>query len=238
MAVADLPSNRRRNSAACEKCKSGDDHVYVLLQVSLVGDLVTLCAAVAVIGYFEVGQRLRAWMPIFLYACPATGASLLTPGRVCAYTQTVMPLDEHGTAMLSTDLQCAAVDAGIAAFLLTIGAIALEGARFGKLGIGGVFGWLSRDYLLGIGCVATTPVCTLATSHTCCPWMPVDGLNCAVQLFGSCAGDCWSHWSEHGFEIHLAAFDNSVHHNRALDWGMYWCARPPDGSSFRDNSTT
>jgi hypothetical protein len=40
--------------------------------------------------------------------------------------------------------------AGIAAFLLTIGAIALEGARFSKLGIGGVFGWLSKDYLLGI----------------------------------------------------------------------------------------
>ena len=44
-----------------------------LTQVTLVGDLVTLCAAVTVIGYFEMGQRLRAWMPIFLYACPATG---------------------------------------------------------------------------------------------------------------------------------------------------------------------
>ena len=49
-----------------------------------------------------------------------------------------------------------AVAAGIAAFLLTIGAIALEGARFGKLGIGGVFGWLSREYLLGIGCDTIT----------------------------------------------------------------------------------
>ncbi len=54
------------------------------------------------------------------------------------------------------------VRAGIAAFLLTIGAIALEGARFGKLGIGGVFGWVSKDYLPGIGCV---PVIAFRMSH-------------------------------------------------------------------------
>ena len=50
----------------------------VLAQVTLVGDLVSMCAAVAGIGYFEMGQRLRAWMPVFLYACPATGGSLCT----------------------------------------------------------------------------------------------------------------------------------------------------------------
>ena len=48
----------------------------LLAQVTLAGDLVTLCAAVAVISYLEVGQRLRTWMPVFLYACPVTGESL------------------------------------------------------------------------------------------------------------------------------------------------------------------
>jgi len=55
------------------------------MQVTLVGDLVTLCAAVAIIGYFEVGQRLRAWMPIFLYACPATGTSLCSKSGTSAH---------------------------------------------------------------------------------------------------------------------------------------------------------
>ena len=53
--------------------------------------------------------------------------------------------------VLSAGVHADVALAGIAAFLLTIGAIALEGARFGRLGIGGVFGWLSKDYLLGIG---------------------------------------------------------------------------------------
>ncbi len=60
------------------------------IQVTLVGDLVTLCAAVAIIGYFEVGQRLRAWMPIFLYACPATGTSLCSrSGHISPHRHTL-----------------------------------------------------------------------------------------------------------------------------------------------------
>ena len=43
------------------------------VQVSLLGDLSALCGAISIIGYLEVGRRLRAWMPIFLYACPVTG---------------------------------------------------------------------------------------------------------------------------------------------------------------------
>lgn len=43
------------------------------MQVSLLGDLASLASAFAMAGYLEVGQRLRAWMPLFLYACPVTG---------------------------------------------------------------------------------------------------------------------------------------------------------------------
>ena len=52
-------------------------------QVTLLGDLSALCGAISIIGYLEVGQRLRAWMPIFLYACPVTGA-LETSCCTCA----------------------------------------------------------------------------------------------------------------------------------------------------------
>lgn len=43
------------------------------MQVTILGDLASVAGAISVIGYLMVGQRLRAWMPIFLYACPVTG---------------------------------------------------------------------------------------------------------------------------------------------------------------------
>jgi drug/metabolite transporter (DMT)-like permease len=48
--------------------------------VTVVGDLLCLFGAVAVIGYLQAGAELRKWMPIFIYALPVTGtaAALLT----------------------------------------------------------------------------------------------------------------------------------------------------------------
>ena len=42
--------------------------------------------------------------------------------------------------------------AGIAALFLSICAVAFEGARPQVLGAGGLFGWLSKEYIGGIRC--------------------------------------------------------------------------------------
>ena len=42
-------------------------------QPHLVGDLMALTAAAAFVGYLSVGQKLRKWMPLFVYAAPVTG---------------------------------------------------------------------------------------------------------------------------------------------------------------------
>ena len=102
----------------------------------------TLCAAVAVISYLEVGQRLRMWMPVFLYACSVTGEGRQTKRRHVPRVLAVARID-----MLEREhiLGCGS---GVAAFVLTMGGIVLEGAKLTKLGAGGVFGWLSTEYLL------------------------------------------------------------------------------------------
>ena len=61
-------------SCRLERMLDADFASGTCVQVSLLGDLSSLCAAFSMIGYLEVGRRLRAWMPIFLYACPVTGA--------------------------------------------------------------------------------------------------------------------------------------------------------------------
>lgn len=42
-------------------------------QVTLLGDLACLAASCAVVAYLSIGRRLRAWMPLFVYAAPVTG---------------------------------------------------------------------------------------------------------------------------------------------------------------------
>mmetsp|Transcript_15190 Transcript_15190/g.26341 ORF Transcript_15190/g.26341 Transcript_15190/m.26341 type:complete len:442 (+) Transcript_15190:67-1392(+) len=64
-------------------------------EVSVQGDVASLLAAVAFIGYLLIGRQLRSWMPIFVYAAPVTcigalgltlvalvadGASFVKPG--------------------------------------------------------------------------------------------------------------------------------------------------------------
>jgi len=47
-------------------------------KVTILGDLASLAAAVAVAGYLSAGSKMREWMPLFVYALPVTGiASLL-----------------------------------------------------------------------------------------------------------------------------------------------------------------
>jgi hypothetical protein len=38
--------------------------------------LVTLVGAISIIGYLEVGQNLRSFMPLMVYAVPVTGERL------------------------------------------------------------------------------------------------------------------------------------------------------------------
>ena len=46
------------------------------LQATVIGDLVTLVGAISIIGYLEVGQNLRSFMPLMVYAVPVTGGRL------------------------------------------------------------------------------------------------------------------------------------------------------------------
>jgi drug/metabolite transporter (DMT)-like permease len=41
-------------------------------EVTVVGDLLALSASAAVIPYLLIGRKLRAWMPLFIYAAPVT----------------------------------------------------------------------------------------------------------------------------------------------------------------------
>lgn len=47
------------------------------MQVTVAGDLVSFLGAVGMVGYLSVGQVLRGWMPIFVYATPVTGTAAL-----------------------------------------------------------------------------------------------------------------------------------------------------------------
>ena len=56
---------------------SGSVPAHQQRQPHVSGDLASLAAAAAIVGYLEIGRRLRRWMPLFVYACPVTGAAAL-----------------------------------------------------------------------------------------------------------------------------------------------------------------
>lgn len=44
-------------------------------QATLMGDVACAAACVSVVGYLYAGRHLRAWLPIFVYACLVTGSA-------------------------------------------------------------------------------------------------------------------------------------------------------------------
>ena len=96
-------------------------------QPHLVGDLMALTAAAAFAGYLSVGQKLRKWMPLFVYAAPVTGVK--HQGGRCGLPWRQVP-SSHG-------------DAGIAALSLTIVSAAVDLRDAELAGIQwGVIGWM------------------------------------------------------------------------------------------------
>lgn len=67
-------------------------------QASVAGDVAAFGAAVAVVGYLQIGRRLRTFMPIFVYAWPVTGvaAAVLTAGGLAFERHTLVGDDGHG----------------------------------------------------------------------------------------------------------------------------------------------
>eukprot|EP00898_Chlorokybus_atmophyticus_P007817 jgi/Chlat1/8036/Chrsp71S07511 len=69
-------------------------------EVSILGDAAALAAAAAFVGYISIGQRLRTWMPLFLYALPVTAvaaallgvAALAAGARFNALLRWISPL--------------------------------------------------------------------------------------------------------------------------------------------------
>lgn len=53
-----------RFSAPCFKARL----CHLPLQVTLRGDMAALAASLCFVGYLLIGQRLRVWMPAFVYA--------------------------------------------------------------------------------------------------------------------------------------------------------------------------
>lgn len=45
------------------------------MQVTIIGDLLCLMGAIAIIGYLQAGSSVRGWMPIFMYSMPVTAVS-------------------------------------------------------------------------------------------------------------------------------------------------------------------
>ena len=46
--------------------------VFEQTDVTLLGDLAAIIGAIAVVGYFLAGRKLRQWMPLFVYILPVT----------------------------------------------------------------------------------------------------------------------------------------------------------------------
>jgi len=71
---------------------AGAERVGVEAEVTLAGDAAALLGAAAIIPYLQGGAKLRAWMPLFVYALPVTACaaawlaagSLLSEGGVAA----------------------------------------------------------------------------------------------------------------------------------------------------------
>jgi drug/metabolite transporter (DMT)-like permease len=72
-------------------------------EVHAAGDLASLLAAFAMVGYLSIGRRLRHWMPTFVYAAPVTA---------------------------------------VAALVLSLAGLAVEGVSVVRSGKHGVFGWM------------------------------------------------------------------------------------------------
>lgn len=66
--------------------------------VTLQGDAAAMLASAAIIPYLVIGRRLRAWMPLCVYAAPVTGlaAALLTAGGAVAEGSTLFKAGKHG----------------------------------------------------------------------------------------------------------------------------------------------
>ncbi|KDD74340.1 hypothetical protein H632_c1389p1 [Helicosporidium sp. ATCC 50920] len=62
------------------------------------GDLAALLGAVAAIPYFTIGQNLRQWMPVFVYACPVTlvGAVVLASSSLLFEPVSLLGRQEAG----------------------------------------------------------------------------------------------------------------------------------------------
>ena len=56
------------------------------VQVTIIGDLLCLFGAVAIIGYLQAGAAVRKWMPIFVYAFPVTATSAVLLTLVALFT--------------------------------------------------------------------------------------------------------------------------------------------------------
>ncbi|GBF99716.1 drug Metabolite transporter superfamily [Raphidocelis subcapitata] len=68
-------------------------------EVTLRGDALAFAAAVAVVGYLQVGSRLRQYQPAFVYAAPVTGlaaAALTLTALVAEARGSLVGGDRHG----------------------------------------------------------------------------------------------------------------------------------------------
>jgi hypothetical protein len=70
--------DHRYTSAALCCCGLRTAATCCNLQATLIGDMVTLIGAISIIGYLEVGQNLRSFMPLMVYAVPVTGKRWVT----------------------------------------------------------------------------------------------------------------------------------------------------------------
>ena len=61
------------------------------MQVTVLGDVMCLLGAVAIIGYLQAGAAVRGWMPIFVYAFPVTAVSAVLLTLVAFAVDRVSP---------------------------------------------------------------------------------------------------------------------------------------------------
>ncbi|PRW45144.1 Permeases of the drug metabolite transporter family permease component [Chlorella sorokiniana] len=75
-------------------------------QVTLRGDMAALAASLCFVGYLLIGQRLRAWMPAFVYAFFVTGlaALLLTLSALLFEGARLLAAGRHGLLGWTADL--------------------------------------------------------------------------------------------------------------------------------------
>lgn len=66
--------------------------------VTLVGDAAAFAAAVAIVGHWHAGKRLRAYLPVFVYGGPVTAfaAALLSAAGFAAESRCLLGADHHG----------------------------------------------------------------------------------------------------------------------------------------------